>query len=436
MRTLIGLTAAAVRFLSMPAALVLCLSIQAGAKEDAAADWRQFRGPTGQGSVAGQGLPVAWSGTENLLWRAPLPGPGASTPIIVGERAFVTCFSGYGASGRSKGSMESLKLHLVCLDARDGKVLWKIDVAPKLPEEESIREGHGYASSTPAADSERVYCFFGKSGVVAFSLDGRQNWRSDVGEQTNRWGSAASPILHGDLLIVNASVESESLVAIEKATGKEVWRARGIKESWNTPILVPVAPGKTELAVAIHGKVLGFDPGTGEQLWSCATDIGWYMVPSLLAQDGIVYCIGGRSGGGLAVRAGGRGDVTQSRRLWTMRKGSNVTSPVLHDGRLYWMHENLGIAYSVDAKTGAVVYEERIEGADQVYASALLAGGNVYYVARSGRAFVLKAAPKLERLAVNEIEERGRFNASPAAAGGRLYLRSDRYLYCVGQRSP
>ncbi len=413
--------------------LPVALAVASRTSGESTADWRQFRGPTGQGAASEAGLPSSWGAKENVLWKTALPGPGASTPIIAGDRIYLTCFSGYGTSGRAKGSMEELRLHLVCAGVKDGKILWTSDVQPKLPEEETIREGHGYASSTPTADSQRIYCFFGKSGVIAFHLDGTRSWRADVGEKTSGWGSAASPVPHGELLIVNASVESESLVALDKATGKEVWRAGGIKESWNTPIIASLGGGKEELVLAIQGKVLGFDPGSGEQLWSCATDIGWYMVPSLLSRDGIVYCIGGRNtGGSLAVRAGGRGDVTRSHRLWTLKKGSNVTSPVLSEGHLYWIHENLGIAYCVEARTGALVYEERLDGADQVYASALLAGGKIYYLTRSGRAFVLKAGPKLERLAVNELEERGRFNASPAVAGGRLFLRSDKYLYSIG----
>lgn len=140
---------------------------------------------------------------------------------------------------------------------------------------------------------------------------------SDVGSGIHGWGSAYSPVLYKQLVIVNASVESGSLIALDRKTGREVWNVPGMRESWNTPILVPVDGGKTELVVAILGKILGLDPDTGKRLWSCDTDIGWYMVPSLVHHDGVVYCIGGRSGGGLAVKAGGRGDVIRSHRLWT-----------------------------------------------------------------------------------------------------------------------
>ena len=234
-------------------------------------------------------------------------------------------------------------------------------------------------------------------------------------------------------MIVNASVESESLVALDKKTGKERWRVGGIREAWNTPQLVQIGDGASELIVPIFGKVRAFDPASGNELWSCDTGIKWYMVPSVVSHDGIIYCIGGRSGDSLAVRAGGRGDVTQSHLLWSRNKGSNVSSPILHDGHLYWMHEKLGIAYCADATTGEIVYEERVPRADQVYASPVLADGKLYYVSRRGRAFVIAAEPQFKLLATNELEDRGRFDASPAIADNRLFLRSNRFLYCIGR---
>jgi len=335
--------------------------------------------------------------------------------------------------GAAGGDLSALQRHLLCLDRADGKLLWQRDVPAAQPEQAKVRD-HGYASSTPAADDERVYVFFGKSGVFAFSHEGRQLWHANVGDKTHGWGSAASPVLHKDLVIVNAAVESESLVALDRHTGREVWRAGGMKESWNTPILVPVEDGREELVVAIAGKVLGFNPDTGQPLWSCATGIGWYMVPSLVRDKDMIYCIGGRTGGALAVRAGGRGDVTDSRRLWTLGKGSNVSSPLVHQGHLYWLHENLGVAYGVEAATGRLVFEERLPNAGQFYASPVLADGKWYGLTRNGRVFVLAAAPRFELLARNDLNDRASFDASPALDGSRLLIRSDRYLYCIGSR--
>ena len=158
------------------------------------------------------------------------------------------------------------------------------------------------------------------------------------------------------------------------------------------------------------------------------------MVPSPVAHDGVVYVLGGRPGGGLAVRLGGKGNVTATHRLWTSRKGNNVSSPVYHDGHLYWMHDSLGIAYCADAKTGALVYEERVPRASQVYASPVLADGKIYYPGRNGTTYVVAARPKFELLASNSWGERGNFNASPAVAGAQLLFRTDRFVCCVGKR--
>jgi len=386
------------------------------------------------GASADKKIPTTWGQQKNIAWKAELPGPGASSPILVGKRIFLTCYSGYAVPGRPRGEMSQLKRHVVCLQRDNGKIVWTRQVPPVLPDSERNRENHGYATSTPVADDERLYVFFGKTGVFAFDLNGKRLWRADVGSKTSGWGSAASPVLYKGLLIVNASVESGSLVALDKQTGKEKWRTEGIKESWNTPLLVAGGNGKTELVVAIHGKVLGFDPSSGKRLWSCDTDIGWYMVPSLVTNAGVVYCIGGRgTGGALAIRLGGRGDITRTHRLWTLRKGSNVPSPVFHDGYLYWTHEK-GTACCADAKTGRIVYQESLPRAGQIYASPVLADGKLYYVSRWGICYVVAAKPKFELLATNELGRVGTINASPAVGDGRLYLRSDKFLFCIAKK--
>ena len=181
--------------------------------------------------------------------------------------------------------------------------------------------------------------------------------------------------------------------------------------------------------------MLAFDPATGERLWTCNTDITWYMVPSIVVSDGVVYCLGGRSGvAGLAVKLGGSGDVTKTHRLWTVTKGSNVSSPVFHDGHLYWMNDNRGMAYCAEAETGKIVYEERVPRRGQVYASALLADGKVYYLSRDGKVNVVAAKPEYELLATNTLRDRSLFHASPVALDGRLLIRSDLYLYCIGKK--
>lgn len=398
-----------------------------------AADWPRFRGPTGMGTSDATDLPLTWSASENLVWKTPLPGAGASSPIVFGDHIYLTSYTGFFVPDEPGGSPEQLKRHLLALRRTDGQIVWDQAVPAKLPEENQIRD-HGFAANTPAADADRVYVFFGKSGVFAFDHAGKQVWHADVGDRTHGWGTSASPVLHKDLVFINASVESESLVALDRRTGQEKWRAKGIRESWNTPVVVTADSGRQELVIAVQGKVLGFDPDTGRELWSCKTDIGWYMVPSVVAANGVVYCLGGRSGvAALAVKAGGNGDVTATHRLWTSIKGSNVSSPVYRDGHLYWMHEQRGTAFCAKVGDGEVTYERRLERAGQVYASALLAGDRVYYLTRDGRTFVLAAKPEFEELAVNDLRDGSLFNASPAVDGSRLLIRSDKFLYCIGK---
>lgn len=396
-------------------------------------DWASFRGPTGMGLSGAKGVPTEWSQDKNMLWKIALPGAGASTPIVFNNRVYLTTYTGYLVPGENDGNVEDLERHVLCYNLADGKEIWKKSIKAKLPEERRIRD-HGFAANSIAADEDRIYVFLGKNGVYAFDHQGNQQWYTDVGSGTSGWGTAASPVLYKNLVFINASVESRSLIALDQKTGEEKWRVGDIREAWNTPVIIKSKTGKDELVIAKHGKVLSFEPMTGEPLWNCDTDIKWYMVPSLIAHDGVVYALGGRSGiAALAVKTGGSGDVTSTHRLWTSRQGSNVTSPVYKDGHLYWMHESRGIVYCADAKTGEVVYEEQIDRGGQVYGSSILVDGKVYYVNRSGKTFVVAAKPEFELIATNDLRDRSLFNASPAVAGDKLLIRSDKYLYCIGK---
>jgi hypothetical protein len=402
------------------------------AKVTAAGDWPGFRGPTGQGTSQNE-LPLGWGLDDNVAWKAKLPGPGASSPVVFGDSIYLTAYSGFFVPDQPQGTQADLRRHLICFDRRTGQEIWQKTVAAKLPEEERIRD-HGFAANTPAVDAQRVYCFFGKTGVIAFDHKGKQLWQADVGSKTHGWGSAASPVLYKDLVFINASVESDSLVALNKSDGQEAWRVGNIKESWNTPQVVMNVNGQPELVVATQGSIRAFEPETGNELWACATDIKWYMVPSIVAHEGVIYCLGGRSGvASLAVKTGGKGDVTQSHRLWTGLKGSNVSSPIFHQGHLYWMNDNSGIAYCAKAETGEIVYEHRMNRAGQVYASPLMAAGRIYYLTRQGKVFVVAAKPEFEELAVNDLDDGSLFNASMATDGSRILVRSDRFLYAIGK---
>ncbi len=457
----------------------------------AAADWPCFRGPKG-GVADDVDLPAQWT-KDNVLWKVKLPGLGSSSPITAGDKVFVTCYSGYGTTltkgfggggkggfggkggsdkgkggdkGKSDdkgkggfdkgkggfgfggpdtgGEQKNLRLLLLCLERATGKILWQKDIPPKLPEFpfNNFNREHGYASSTPVTDGERVYVFFGKTGVLAFDLDGNRLWHVDVGSGTDAWGSAASPILYQDLLIVNAAIESQSLVALNKKSGKEVWRVKGLGKSWSTPVLVQSSPpgrgqgGKQELVVSLPGKMAAYDPRTGDELWHCEGIAGMYTISSPVARDGVVYAMGG--GGptppmALAVRAGGRGDVTKTHVLWRKKAGTGISSPVLSGDHVCWV---AGAAWCLKAADGETAYQERLYDGFGEYVSAVAAGDKIFALTRFDGLFVLAGGGKFQKLGHYDFEgDSSIFNASPAVSNGRLYIRSNNYFYCIGKKS-
>ena len=369
---------------------------------------------------------------ENIDWRTKLPGSGTSSPIVLGERIYLTCYSRYGLKP-NEGDKKNLMRHLLCIDRTTGKIVWERDFKPKQPE--STYSGgnnsqHGYASSTVTTDGQRLYVLFGKSGVYCLDLDGKELWRASVGDGVHGWGSSNSPVLYKELVIVNASVESGSLVALNKLTGEEVWRVGNIRESWNTPVLVNLAEG-TELVVSERENVLGLDPATGKELWRVGGFSG-YVCPSVIAHKDMIYVVRGGSAG---IRGGGRGDVSDSHVAWRAGPGSLVPSPVYHDGHLYWAPG--AVAQCLDAATGKSVYQERLSPSPGViYASMIVADGKLYCVTQYDGVYVLAAKPEFEQLAHNVFEDDGsRTNACPVAHDGQLLMRTDRYLYCIGENT-
>lgn len=394
-----------------------------------AEDWPQFRGPDSQGISKDKGLPVKWSDNENIVWKTKLPGPGSSSPIILGDRVYVTAYSGYGPAVENPGSLDDLMLHVVCLNAKNGKIIWDTTIKPVPGESKKVRD-HGYTAQTPTTDGEALYVFLGKTGVVKLDLEGKKLWQTEVGSGIHGWGCGTSPVLYKDLVIVNASVESKSLVALNKKTGKQVWKQPGMEMSWNTPQLVKLADGKHELVVSVKNRIKAYDPETGKPLWDCK-GVQDYVCPSVVSKDGVVYVIGGRKSQAFAVKAGGSGDVSGSNLVWQEKVGANVSSPVAYGDYLFWVSDKNGKAYCLQLKDGKEMYCEKFPS--QPYASTIIADDKQYIITRRGGTVVLEAKPEYKELACNKLTDKGQFNASPAVANGKIYLRSDTTLYCIGK---
>lgn len=406
-------------------------------------DWTRFRGANGTGVSASTTLPTKWSESENVTWKVELPGPGSSSPVVSGDRIFVTCYSGYGVE--SGGDFSSLVRHLVCVDANSGKILW--DKTAPAPEREDRYQGyiseHGYASNSATTDGKTVYAFHGKSGVYAYDMDGKELWSYVVGtESSNRqWGSAASLILFNDKLIVNAAEEGRAIIALDKATGKQLWKseAASLELCYGTPAIVAREDGKTDLVIAVPGEVWGLNVETGKLAWFVETQLTGNVSPSPLVVDNSVFVFGGfRSSGSYRIRTGGKGDVSSSHVAWHSRSSSYVATPVHHDGHLFWIDDQ-GIAWCLDARTGEQVYRERVPGLKSggrpVYSSPIVAGGRLYVVTRRDGTLVIPATMTFSIESQNIIESDDTdFNATPAVFGDRLILRSNRRLYCLGSK--
>ena len=406
-----------------------------------AADFSQFRGKSGKAINTQSDLPMKWSDNSNLIWRAEIEGRGSSSPIVVGEKVLLTAYSGYGNLNQT-GSQEKLIRQLLCFDLKDGKQLWKATIENK--QREDVYQGfiteHGYATSTPVSDGESVFVFFGKSGVLAFDLEGKQKWHVSVGIESaqRRWGSAPSLVLHKDTVIVNASDESQTIFALNKKDGSVSWKAEaaGLENSFNTPLLVSTAD-RTELIVAVPWEIWSLDADTGKLLWFAESELDNNVSPSMIEKDGVVFAVGGRSGASIAVRLGGKGDVTKTHVVWRGEASSYVPSPVIYEDRLYWVNDR-GIAHCVNAKTGELVYQHRLNinsgGGRSFYASAMVIGGKIYAVSRFDGTIVYQPGDEFKQIAHNRFSDESMFNASPAVVDGKILIRSDSALYCIGSK--
>ncbi|MGI9428745.1 MAG: PQQ-binding-like beta-propeller repeat protein [Bythopirellula sp.] len=414
-----------------------------------AADWPRFRGPAGSGvAVDSDSLPTAWSPEANVAWKTPLPGPGASSPIIAGGSVFVTCYSGYGLNQEDPGEIENLVRHLVCIDLKTGEQLWQKDVKAALPEDPYSGIGvtaHGYASHTPVSDGKNVYAFFGKSGVYAYDLEGNQLWNAEVGKESDptKWGSSSSPIVHEKTVIVTASAESQAIVGLDKATGAELWRqeTKGLDGMWGTPTLVEIDDNRTDIVMCVAKELWGLDPNSGKLRWYADATDAQHAYASVIFDGSRVFAFTGRGGGNIAIDAGGSGDVSASNTVWEGSISASFASPVRHEGRIYVVTR--GVLSVVDAETGERVQQLRLKGARQTggrmgsldYPSPVVVGNRLFNLNGSGQMFVIALDDKVKQMRVNEVTtDKEDFRGTPAVSNGRMVLRSSKYLYCVADQ--
>lgn len=409
--------------------LLTTLALLGGSLNVLADNWPMWRGANGDGTCAESNLPTRWSQTENVKWKVALPERGNSTPVVWGDKVFVT-----------QAIEKEGKRLLLCFDKKTGKPLW--DASTIYREKELTHATNPYCAASPATDGERVIVFHASAGVFCYDLTGKELWkRTDLGKQHHIWGNGTSPVLAGDQVYLNFGPGPQTtLYCFDKKTGKTLWQHEepggdsgesGNKNwlgSWADPLLRRVGD-HDELLMSYPGRVCAFEPLSGSVRWTCA-GLNKLVYNSPLFIGGTVIAFGGYNGMGVAVKAGGSGDVTSTHRVWHLPKVSQrIGSGVVHEGHHYILSDG-GIAECRDLKTGEMVFQERLKG--QNWSSLVLSADGLCYAANQiGDCFVFKAAPKFELVSTNPLGEK--IIGSIAVSDGHLFIRGHQHLWCIGK---
>lgn len=402
-----------------------------------AANWPAWRGPNGDGTTSETQLPLKWDKNTNVRWHVPLPDRGNSTPVIWGNKIFLT-----------QAIEKENRRTLMCFDRSNGKLLWQQGVV--YADKELTHATNPQCSSSPATDGERVIVSYGSAGVYCYDLDGKELWKRELGKLVHIWGHAASPVLHGDVCYLNYGPgEKTLLIAMDKRTGKTLWQhdepgggsgnpVPGKENrdlwigSWSDPIVRKIE-GKEQLLMTYPKRICAFDPQTGKELWTCA-GLNPLVYTSPLFSEGIVVGMGGFNGSTVAVKAGGAGDIT-AQRLWQHTKTKQrIGSGVIHEGYIYILNDP-GVAECFELKTGKLIWEERVKGpgpTGQNWSSFVLSGDRLYAVNQGGDGIVLRASPKFEVLSINQLGEKT--IGSIAVSEGELFIRTYQQLWCISEK--
>jgi outer membrane protein assembly factor BamB len=391
-------------------------------------DWPEFRGPTGQGLAARGSLPVKWDRTTNVAWKKPIPGKGWSSPVVLKDRVYLTTSVPVANSATRDQSLKVL-----CLDAKTGRVQWDKEVfrqdGSTAP---AIHGKNSHASPTPLVHGDKLYVHFGHQGTACLDLTGKVLWRNSSYKYSPVHGNGGTVIVVDDAVIFSCDGGDNSfVVALNRTTGKELWKTdRQVgaekKFSFSTPLLIAVK-GKKQVISPGSNQVCAYDPRTGKEIWRVTYD-GYSVVPRPVYGHGLVYiCTGYNSPSLLAIRPDGKGDVTTTHVAWTTNRGvPHTASPLLVGGELYLVSDG-GVASCLDARKGKVHWKQRLGG--NYSASPLYAAGKIYFQSEQGTGEVIKAGKEFKQLARNALGERTL--ASYAAAGGALYIRTEKHLYKI-----
>ena len=430
----------------------LCVLAAVALHADPAANWHQWRGPEGSGFAPEANPPLEWSESQNVKWKVELPGSGASTPIIWNDKVFIltavptgetvetgesTDDGDQGNRRRRQAPQEIQQFAVVCLDRNTGKVLWNKVAREQLPHEGHHRD-HGFASASPVTDGEHLFAFFGSRGLYAFDMEGNLKWEVDFGDMNTRnsFGEGTSPALYEDTLVVVWDHEGNDdfVVAVDKSNGKELWRtARSEGTSWTTPVFAEVN-GKPQVIVAGATAVIGYDLKTGEEVWR-GPGLTANVVPTPIVDDGVVYAMSGFRGAALqAIKLGATGNLDGTDAiLWSYNRNTPyVPSGTLVDEYLYFSSGNNSILTCLDARTGNAHFaEERLEGLSGIYSSFVATDDHVFVLGRNGACLVLEKGPELKIVQSNTLDDE--ITASMALAGDEVFIRGNKYLYCIAK---
>jgi len=441
----------ALRHLTAASAIGICV-LGAGA---VAADWTHWRGPNGNGIAPDRTLPLRWSATENVTWKTPIGGAGVSTPIVSGDRVYVTSQLGPGvrrpgnhprlvqgsdAAAQGERAIEaagdpSQTMFVVEAFARaDGKRLWARQIVA-TGDLTPVHDKHNLATPSPVTDGMLVFAWFGTGQIAALDRSGAVVWQRHLATENGpfdiQWGHGSSPVVHGDHVILLCDQPARSyLVALDKKTGKDVWKAdRGKgRSSYSTPLVIEGAFG-TEIIVNSTERIDAYDAKTGNFLWHAA-ETSRFAVPTPVFHNGVIYASRGyRSGPYMAIKPGGRGDVGKTHVTWSVATGAPYVSSLLYYEGIVYMANDVGVLTAVDAATGERVWQERTEGVFS--ASPVAGGGHVYFVSENGDTVVVKAGRTPQIVGRNVLGER--VVASPAISNGRLFVRTDKHVFSIGQ---